>query len=180
MKWFSDPFFWALVSMFGMVGAEAVVGSTRLARSRLLGLLSVGLFGLGRVVLVLPGISQPRFHAGDWSWIVGGIIFAVGLVLTLPAFMIRAFTGPDAGVSLKSSGFYGLVRNPIYLGEVMWCLGLAVMFRSKIGIALVPVWWAALWLLTMIEEERLALKLGPPYQEYKRRIRGRIIPGLPI
>lgn len=150
------------------------MGSARLAKSRSLGVFSVALFSLGRVVLVLPVVSQPRFAAADWTWVVGGILFVVGVVFTLPAFVI------SAGVSLKDSGFYGLVRNPIYFGEVMWCLGLAVIFRSEIGIALVPVWWAALWMLTMIEEERLERKLGPPYQEYKRRIRGRIIPGLPI
>ena len=180
MNVFDDPFFWALVSMFGLIGAQAVVGSARLAKSRSLGILSVGLFGLGRVVLVLPAVSQPRFGAAGWTWVVGGILFALGVVFTLPAFVIKPFTGPEAGVSLKDSGFYGLVRNPIYFGELMWCLGLAVIFRSEIGIALVPVWWAALWLLTMIEEEHLELKLGPPYEEYKRRIRGRIIPGLPI
>jgi hypothetical protein len=66
MKVFDDPFFWALVSMFGLIGAEAVVGSDRLAKSRSLGVLSVGMFGLGRVVLVLPAVSQPRFTA-DWT-----------------------------------------------------------------------------------------------------------------
>ena len=180
MQVFEDPFFWALVSMFGLIGAQAVVGSARLARSRSLGILSVGLFGLGRVVLVLPVVAQPRFAAADWTWMLGGILFTVGVIFALPAFMIRAFTGPDAGVSLRHSGFYGLVRNPIYFGELLWCLGLAVIFRSEIGIALVPVWWVGLWFLTMIEEEQLELKLGPPYREYKRRIRGRIIPGLPI
>ena len=166
--------------MFGLAGGEALVGSARLARFRLLGFEAVGMFGLGRVVLVLPAVSQPRLVAGDWSWIVGGVIFAVGIIFTLPAFAIRPFSGPEAGVTLKSGGFYGIVRNPIYLAEVLWCLGWAVIFRSEIGIALVPVWWAGLWLLTMVEEESLERKLGQMYVEYKRRIRGRILPGLPL
>lgn len=180
MNVFDGPFFWAFVAMSGLVGAEAVVGSTKLAKSRLLGLISVGLFGLGRVVLVLPRVAQPRFASSPWCWVAGGIIFAVGVIFTLPAIVIRAFTGPDAGVSLRDNGFYRVVRNPIYLGEILWCLGWAVMFRSEVGIALVPVWWAALWLLTSIEEESLERKLGPSYQAYKLRIRGRIIPGLPL
>ena len=106
---------------------------------------------MGRVVLVLPAVTQPRLAAGEWSWIAGGVIFAVGLVFALPVFAIRPITGPAAGVSLKTGGLYGIVRNPLYLSDVLWCLGLAVMFRSEIGIAQVPVWWAALWLLTMIE-----------------------------
>jgi hypothetical protein len=37
MRFFKDPYFWALVSMFGLGGAEALVGSARLARFRSLG-----------------------------------------------------------------------------------------------------------------------------------------------
>ena len=58
MKVFDNPYFWALISMLGLVGAEAVVGSDKLAKSRSLGVLSVGLFGLGRVVLVLPAVPS--------------------------------------------------------------------------------------------------------------------------
>lgn len=108
------------------------------------------------------------------------MIFAAGLVFALPVFAIRPITGPAAGVSLKTHGLYGIVRNPLYLSDVLWFLGLAVMFRSEIGIALVPVWWVALWLLTMIEEESLERALGQPYIEYKQRVRGRIVPGLPL
>ena len=157
MRIFGDPFFWALVSMFGLAAAEAVVGSARLARIRSLGIVIVGMFTLGRVVLVLPVVSQPRLVAGDGAGL-SAVIFAVAVVFMLPAFAIRPFTGPEAGVSLRTGGFYGIVRNPIYLAEVLGCLGWAVMFRSEIGIALVPVWWAGLWLLTIIEEESLERK----------------------
>jgi protein-S-isoprenylcysteine O-methyltransferase Ste14 len=102
------------------------------------------------------------------------------MAFALPVFTIRPITGPDAGVSLRTEGFYRIVRNPLDLSDVLWCLGLAMMFRSEIGIALVPVWWAGLWLLTTIEEESLERKLGQPYIEYSRRIRGRILPGLPL
>lgn len=39
---------------------------------------------------------------------------------------------------------------------------------------------AGLWLLTIIEEESLERKLGLPYIEYKKRVPGRILPGLPL
>ncbi len=54
------------------------------------------------------------------------------------------------------------------------------MFRSVIGVALVPFWWAGLLFLVFIEEESLERELGQAYLEYKKRVRGRIIPGLPI
>ncbi|MGO9507153.1 MAG: hypothetical protein ACLPXZ_07335, partial [Mycobacterium sp.] len=123
MRIFGDPFFWALVSMFALAGATAGVGSTRLGKFRSLGLVTVGMFTLGRVVLVLPALSQPRLAAGDWNWVVGGVIFAAGMVFALPAFAIRPFTGPEAGVCLRSGGFYRIVRNPLYLSYVLWCMG---------------------------------------------------------
>jgi protein-S-isoprenylcysteine O-methyltransferase Ste14 len=180
MKPFEDPFFWALVSMFGLTGAEALVGSARLAKFRSLGFVTVAMFTIGRVVLALPSVTQPRFVATDWNSAVGAAIFVVGIVFALPVFTISPISGPEASVSLGTRGFYRIVRNPLYLSDVLWCLGWAVMFRSEIGIALAPIWWAGLWFLTIIEEESLERKLGEPYFEYKRQVRGRIIPGLPL
>jgi protein-S-isoprenylcysteine O-methyltransferase Ste14 len=180
MRVFADPFLWALVSMFGLAGAEALVGSAKLARFWWMGFITVGLFTVGRVAIVLPWVHQPRLATGDWSWVAGGLIFAVGMVFALPVFKIRPITGPAAGVNLKTGGLYGIVRNPLYLSDILWCLGLAIMFRSEVGIALVPLWWAGLLLLTLIEEESLERKLGWQYVEYKERVRGRILPGLPF
>jgi protein-S-isoprenylcysteine O-methyltransferase Ste14 len=127
MRPFEDPFFWALVSIFGLTGAEALVGSVRLARFRALGVATVGMFTVGRVVLVLPAVSQPRFAPSDWITAAGAVIFVAGMIFALPALTIRPLTGPEAGVSLKTGGFYRVVRNPLYLSDVLWCFGWAVM-----------------------------------------------------
>jgi len=180
MKILQDPFFWALISMFGLTGAGAVVGGKRLGQYPLFGFIIVLIFILGRAVLVLPFCPQPRFDASNWYVIIGGIIFIAGLIFCIPGLYIKPFTAPDENVQLRTTGFYGIVRNPIYLGEVLWCLGWAILFRSIIGFLLVPLWWAGLLFHTIIEEENLERKLGHPYIVYKSKIRGRIIPGLPI
>ena len=180
MTFLQDPFLWALISMFGLVGAGAVGSGKKLGQYPLFGFTIVLIFILGRVILVLPFCSQPRFDSGNWHWIIGGIIFVVGLIFCIPGLYIKAFTAPDENVQLRTTGFYGIVRNPIYLGEVLWCLGWAIIFRSIIGISLVPVWWTGLLLHIMIEEESLERELGQPYIAYKKQVRGRIIPGLPI
>jgi protein-S-isoprenylcysteine O-methyltransferase Ste14 len=180
MAFFRDPFFWAVISMFGLVGAGAAVGGKKVGKYPLLGFTVVAIFDLGRVILVLPSLIQPRFEIGGWHWAIGGTIFAIGLLLCLPAFRIKPFTGPDENVELKTTGFYRIVRHPIYLGEILWCLGWAIMFRSIIGVALVPLWWAGLLFHVLVEEESLERELGQTYSEYKRRVRGRIVPGLPI
>lgn len=180
MVFIFDPFFWAMVSMFALVGASVVVSSSKLGRHPLFGFAIVTLFIVGRVVLVMPPLPQPRFEIMGWHLILGGIICAAGLLFCLPALSIRPFTSPDENVRLKTTGFYGIVRNPIYLGEVLFSLGWSIAFRSIIGLTLVPLWWMGLLCLVLIEEQSLERELGQPYLDYKARVRGRIIPGLPI
>ena len=81
---------------------------------------------------------------------------------------------------LKTNGIYSVVRNPIYLADILFSLGFAIMFGSIIGVALTPVWWVAFLAIVLAEEASLERVLGQPYLDYKRRVKGRIIPGLPV
>jgi protein-S-isoprenylcysteine O-methyltransferase Ste14 len=83
-------------------------------------------------------------------------------------------------IELVTTGFYGVVRNPMYLGEILWSLGIAVVFGSVIGVALVPIWWIGLLFHVIMEEEDLERRLDYQYLEYKRMVKGRIVPGLPV
>ena len=81
---------------------------------------------------------------------------------------------------LKTTGIYGTVRNPIYLADILFSLGFAVMFGSIIGVALIPIWWVAYLAIVLVEEASLERELGQPYLDYKQQVKGRIIPGLPV
>jgi protein-S-isoprenylcysteine O-methyltransferase Ste14 len=175
-----NPFFWAFIGMFGLLAGTAVVSGTKLGRYAPLGFVIVMVCDLARVMLVLPFCLQPRFEIGYWNWIAGGIILAAALVFAAPTFSIKWWSAPDGNMVLKTTGIYGIVRNPIYLADILFSLGLAIVFRSIIGIALVPLWWAGFLFLVLIEEGRLERTLGQPYLDYKQRVKGRIIPGLPI
>jgi protein-S-isoprenylcysteine O-methyltransferase Ste14 len=97
-----------------------------------------------------------------WNWIVGGIILAVAVVFAAPALSIKRWAAPDGEMVLKTTGIYGIVRNPIYLADVLFSLGFAVMFRSIIGVALVPAWWAGFLFVVLTEEQSLERTLGWP------------------
>ena len=181
MPFLEEPFFWAMISMFGLVGACAIVGSKRIGQHTILGALIVAIFDLGRFVLVLPGLDQARINAGVWFGLAGGVVFLCGGYLGLaPAASIRPLNVAGPGTELVTTGLYGVVRNPIYLGELLLCLGWAMICRSVIGVALVPLWWLGLLILIIIEEESLEHEFGAPYVAYKQRVRGRILPGLPV
>jgi len=48
------------------------------------------------------------------------------------------------------------------------------------GVTLVPVWWSGFIFLILIEEDGLERAIGTKYLDYKEKVKGRIIPGLPI
>jgi len=176
----TNLFFWAFVGMFGLLVGIALVSGIKLGQNALVGVITIMICDCSRIILVLPFCPQPRFEIGIWSWIVGGIILAIAVIFCIPALTIDWRTAPDRKTVLKTSGIYGIVRNPIYLADILFSLGFAVMFRSIIGIALIPVWWAAYLAIVLVEEASLECVLGQRYLDYKQQVKGRIIPGLPI
>lgn len=174
-----DPYFWAFVAMLGLVGGDAVQGSPVVGRRTWFGVLVIAMVTLGRVVLVLPLVPQPRF-ALPFSFAVGALCIAVSLVLMAPLLQIRPATRPDTAEPLSTRGVFGLVRHPGYLANVIWGLGWAILFGSVIGVALTPVWLVAFYLHALIEEEALVKEYGTDYLDYMARVRARLIPGLPI
>ena len=54
------------------------------------------------------------------------------------------------------------------------------MFGSIIGLIFVGVTWVGLLLHVSIEEAAMEREYGEEYREYKKRVRGRFLPGLPI
>ncbi len=71
-------------------------------------------------------------------------------------------------------------QQSIFLGEILWCLGWSIIHGSLIGVSLVPVWWAGFLFLILIEEESLERAIGKKYVDYKKKVKGRIIPGIPV
>jgi NTE family protein len=64
----------------------------------------------------------------------------------------------------------------MYVGDILYALGIAFIFRSVAGVAMLPVWLAAFLFLIVIEEEILEARLGDPYKEYKKLVPGRLLP----
>jgi protein-S-isoprenylcysteine O-methyltransferase Ste14 len=78
---------------------------------------------------------------------------------------------------LVTSGPYALTRNPMYLGHLIFVLGLALAFRSKLAAALGVGHALRFWRRVHSDEERLQVLYGDEYRAYKMRVK-RWIPGL--
>jgi protein-S-isoprenylcysteine O-methyltransferase Ste14 len=91
--------------------------------------------------------------------------------------VILARTGAaPVHVPLSTSGVYGLVRHPLYLGWALLVCGAADMTATRALFAVVSTAYVALaipW-----EERGLIETFGPAYEDYRRMVAWRMIPGL--
>ncbi len=90
--------------------------------------------------------------------------------------------GGGPGISIPpqrivDEGPYRWVRNPMYLGHLIFFAGMALVLGSWIALAVLV--FHVFWFDRRVreDEERLAALFGEPYREYCRRVK-RWIPGL--
>jgi len=78
---------------------------------------------------------------------------------------------------LVTTGPYAWCRNPMYLGHLIFLLGLALTFRSELALAFLV--FSAAWFHMRIlkDEKRLRDLFGADYDAYARRVK-RWIPGI--
>lgn len=119
---------------------------------------------------------------GDAVRWLGVVLFAVGGGLRLwPVVVLgNRFSGLVAiqpGHELVTSGIYGVIRHPSYLGLLINALGWVLAFRSGVGVA---IWAALIWPLVArirAEEALLGSQFGAAYDDYRKRT-WRLVPGV--
>ena len=109
-------------------------------------------------------------------------LFAAGGALRLwPVFVLGdRFSGLVAiqpGHQLVTSGVYGVIRHPSYLGLLISSLGWGLAFRSWIGVLLAALLVPPLLARINAEERLLRSQFGDEYDAYRART-SRLIPGL--
>ena len=180
MYFLTDPWFWAAVAMLGGYGATFVVSGHPLGRNLVLTVFSLMAVTAGRLVMVLPFCPQPRFDLSPWNWIIGGAFLLAAAVIGIPTLSVKWWRPPDPQMRFRGSWPYNWVRHPMYLSELLWPIGWSIGFGSIYGLALTPIWWIGCLLHVLTEERQLEEQLGSQYADYKKQVRGRLLPGLPF
>ena len=80
-------------------------------------------------------------------------------------------------VQIVTEGPYRYVRNPIYLGQLIFMAGLFAALRSWAALALLIFHLPWFHLHVLKDEEQLEAHFGTSYREYKQRVK-RWIPGV--
>lgn len=111
----------------------------------------------------------------------GVALTAVGVAFSIVA---RLYLGQNwsATATIKHdhelirSGPYGLVRHPIYTGQLVAAIGTAITLGEIRDLLAVPLIIVGFWLKVRSEERLLMSNFGDRYTAYRREVRGAIIP----
>jgi protein-S-isoprenylcysteine O-methyltransferase Ste14 len=124
------------------------------------------------IVLLPPQPLSWAFYLVSLLMIIGGTVFGIFAVLVLG----RSISVLPEARRLVTWGPYALVRHPLYLGEIVAMIGVALQYLSAWAFLLVGLQFA-FQLQRMRYEERVLLQAFPEYGDYMART-ARLVPGV--
>ncbi len=124
-------------------------------------------------------------HRFGWSAVptpiclAGVVLVAVGLGVAMLVVIqnghAAATVRVEAGQKVVSTGLYGLVRHPMYTGNVTAMIGIPLALGSYWGlVSAIP--GLMLLALRIRDEEKLLREELDGYREYTRKVRYRLVP----
>ena len=135
------------------------------------------LTALGLIDAYLPAYTDRidflTFGGEAVRWL-GVLLYTAGGVLRLaPVFVLgRRFSGLVAiqpGHRLVTTGLYGIIRHPSYLGLFVLTLGWGLAFRSGVGVIIAVLMLIVVLARIKAEERLLRETFGPEYDAYRAR-----------
>ena len=108
----------------------------------------------------------------DHEWLVwptGLLIFSAGLLGRIWAQQHLHFRLRDVHNAFTRTGPYRWVRNPIYISNILLCVGLTVLSQVLWMVPVTVAWCLIVYSIVIREEEDRLLELyGAPYAAYLR------------
>ena len=135
------------------------------------------LTALGFIDAYLPAYTDRidflTFGGEAVRW-AGFLLYSIGGVVRIaPVFVLgRRFSGLVAiqpGHRLVTTGLYGVIRHPSYLGLFVLTLGWGLAFRSGVGVIIAVLMLIVVLARIKAEERLLRETFGPEYDAYRAR-----------
>ncbi|WP_333893037.1 isoprenylcysteine carboxylmethyltransferase family protein [Mycolicibacterium gadium] len=152
------------------------------AETRLVQKVSMAGWWLSLAGMLLVSALDHRF---DWSHVpiavclIGDVLVAAGLGLGMLALIQNSHAAAtvrvEQGQVVIAAGFYGLVRHPMYTGNVLMMVGIPLALGSYWGLVFVIPGLIVLALRIRDEEKLLRAELAG-YSEYAEKVRYRLVP----
>ena len=135
-------------------------------------------------IIIMP-LDAKRFHwsPGFPSWIKlpGSVFLLISFFFFFRAFTDNTFLSPMVRIQAErkqhvvSTGVYGFVRHPMYLGAILQFIGAPLLLGSLYGV-LAGVGLLAILAVRIVGEEKMLLDELEGYAEYRKKVRYRLIP----
>jgi len=136
--------------------------------------------------LVFLALDAQRFrlsHLPIWAQVAGAILILGAMYAFYRTLRENSFAAPvvkiqkERGQTVVSTGPYAIVRHPMYAGAGLLFFGVPMLLGSAWGLALAPLWYVLLAVRIPLEERMLRENLAG-YDDYARRVRWRLLPGV--
>lgn len=188
------------LAAFGLISLVSVIAMARLAPASLEARVQRGaaknqpvadrivslftaLFHLAWFVFIPIDVFRLRLVPPPQLWlsVFGAILCLVGYGIMLTALFQNAFAAPIVGDQSErnqvviDSGLYGRIRHPLYLGHLLFLIGLSLWLQSLVSLIALPVVFGPLVARILVEEKTLR-EILPGYAEYMTNVRFRLIP----
>ena len=116
-----------------------------------------------------------------WLQVLGAITLAGSYYLFFRSYADNTFLSPLVRIqeerkqTVVSTGVYGFVRHPMYLGALLMLIGTPLLLGSIYGV-LIGVAITFLLMGRIVGEEKMLSRELEGYQEYKEKVCYRLIP----
>jgi protein-S-isoprenylcysteine O-methyltransferase Ste14 len=125
---------------------------------------------LGDTRFILPSVG-----VFGYLLLIAGLSLDIIGILTLRRSYSQTAQSRQGNQKLTTRGIYRFIRDPIYLGVILFCFSAPLIIRSLLGflimIAIIPM----IIYRISVEEKALTKKFGNEYEEYARKTK-RFIP----
>lgn len=155
------------------------LNETRLAQK----LINVGIIATVVAVTVVSALD----HRFGWSSVptavvvVGNVFVAAGIGIAELVIMQNNYAAAtitvEADQPLVSTGLYGLVRHPMYVGALIMTLATPLALGSYWALVLV-IPGVLVFVARIVDEEKALQEQLDGYREYMQKVHYRLVPGV--
>jgi protein-S-isoprenylcysteine O-methyltransferase Ste14 len=114
-----------------------------------------------------------------WVVITASVLFLVAYALYAEVMRENAYLSRtikvEEGQKVVDTGLYGIVRHPMYMATVLLFLMIPLILGSWYSL-IVFAFYPAIIIVRLKDEENLLTRELPGYEEYKQKVKYRLIP----